>query len=93
MLPQYYRHNASLLEAEIALENLKVSNTDLHTAAQTLADLEYALIDYKADRDYWNYNGASWDSVEEARESIMHLNRLSWEKQAAYDALSDLEAG
>jgi len=82
---------ASLLEAEAALENLKVSNTDLHTAAQTLADLEYALIDYKADRRYWNYKGASWDAIEAAREEYYAHEQISWEKQAAYDALSLLE--
>jgi HlyD family secretion protein len=82
---------ASLLDAQAELENLKVSNTDLHTAAQTLADLEYAFIDYKADRDYWNYKGASWDSVEQARVDYYAHEQISWEKQAAYDALSHLE--
>ena len=81
-----------LLEAEAALENLKVSNTDLYTAAQTLADLEYALIDYKADRDYYNYKGASWDSIEKVREEYYVKEQIVWEKEAAYDALSDLDA-
>ncbi len=81
----------SLLEAEAALENMLVSNTELHTAAQTLADLEYALIDYTADRNYWNFNGASWKSIEKAREDYYAYLQISWEKQAAYDAVSHLE--
>ena len=82
---------ASLLEAEIELENLKVSNTDLHTAAQTLADLEYALIDYENDRDYWNYKGTSWDSIEQSRTDYYAKLQIQWEKERAYDALLDLE--
>lgn len=82
---------SSLLQAEAALENLLVSNTDLHTAAQTLADLEYALIDYKADRNYWNYKGASWDTIDKAREEYYAREQIRWEKEAAYDALSNLE--
>jgi HlyD family secretion protein len=80
-----------LLTAQIALENLLVSNTDLHTAAQELADLEYGLRDYKADRDYWNYKGTSWDVVEEARANYYAAEQVRWEKEAAYNALLDLE--
>ena len=83
---------SSILEAENTLENLLVSNTDLNTAAQTLADLEYALIDYRADRNYWNYNGASWDSIEAMRVKYYAAEQVRWEKEAAYQALWDLEA-
>ena len=83
---------SGILEAQNTLENLLVSNTDLNTAAQELADLEYALIDYRADRDYWNYNGASWDSIEEMRANYYAAEQVRWEKEAAYQALWDLEA-
>ncbi len=83
---------SDLLTAQTTLENLLVSNTDLNTAAQELADLEYALIDYKADRDYWNYLGASWDVIEEARANYYAAEQVRWEKEAAYKTLSDLEA-
>lgn len=83
---------SDLLTAQTTLENLLVSNTDLNTAAQELADLEYALIDYKADRDYWNYLGASWDVIEEARANYYAAEQVRWEKEAAYKSLSDLEA-
>lgn len=83
---------SDILTAKITLENLLVSNTDLNTAAQELADLEYALIDYKADKDYWNYLGTSWDVIEEARTNYYAAEQVRWEKEAAYKALSDLEA-
>jgi HlyD family secretion protein len=81
-----------LLDAQAALENLKISNTDLHTAAQNLADLEYALIDYKADRDYYNSKNTSWDAIYQARDEYYTKEQIVWEKETAYDALSDLEA-
>jgi len=81
-----------LLEAQAALENILVSNTDLHEAEQTLADTEYALIDFKVDRDYYNYNNAPWDAVEKAREEYYAKEQIVWQKEAAYDALSHLEA-
>ena len=80
-----------LLEAQTALENILITNTDLHAAEQALADAEYALIDYKADRDYYNYNNASWDAVEKAREEYYEKEQIVWEKEAAYEALSHLE--
>ena len=83
---------SNILDAEIVLENLLVANTDLNTAAQELSDLEYALIDYRADRNYWNYNGASWEAVEEMRANYYAAEQVRWEKEAAYEALLDLEA-
>jgi len=81
-----------LLEAQAALENLKISNTDLHIAAQNLADLEYALNDYKADRDYYNSKNTSWDAIYQARDEYYAKEQIVWEKEATYDALSDLDA-
>jgi len=81
-----------LLEAQTALENILVANTDLHEAEQALADAEYALIDYKADRDYYNYNNASWDAVEKARKEYYAKEQIVWQKESAYEALSHLEA-
>jgi HlyD family secretion protein len=81
-----------LLEAQAALENLVVANSDLHTAAQILADADYELRGYKADRNYWNYKGASWDSIEKAREEYYTMEQIVWQKEAAYDTLSHLDA-
>jgi len=81
-----------LLEAQTALENILIANTDLHVAEQALADAEYALIDFKADRDYYNYNNASWDAVEKAREEYYEKEQIVWEKETTYEALSHLEA-
>lgn len=83
---------SSLIEAQVELENILNANTDLHEAAQTLADAEYEVRQYKEDRDYYNYNGASDESIDAAREEYNEARKLTWEKEAAYDALSDLEA-
>ena len=82
---------SSLLDAKTTLENLKSANTDLYTAAKTLADAEYELKQYKSDRDYYNTKGASDDTVEAARSAYYAAKQVVWEKQAAYEALSDLE--
>ena len=81
-----------LLEAQTALENILIANTDLHAAEQALADAEYALIDFKADRDYYNSKNASWDAIERAREEYYEKEQIVWEKEATYEALSHLEA-
>lgn len=83
---------SSLIDAQVELENLLNANTDLHEAAQTLADAEYELIQYKSDRDYYNVKGASDEAIDAAREAYNEARQLTWEKEAAYDALSDLEA-
>jgi len=81
-----------LLEAQAVLENTVVANSELHIAAQTLVDAEYELRGYKADRDYYNYKGASWDSIEKAREEYYAMEQIVWVKEAAYNALSHLDA-
>jgi len=80
-----------LLEAQAALENILIANTDLHAAEQTLADAEYELGGYEADRDYYNYYNVSWDAVEKAREEYYAREQILWEKEAAYEALSHLD--
>jgi len=82
---------SDLLDAQETLENLLVSNSNLHTAAQELVDLEYGLQDYKADRNYWNYKGTSWDVIEDARSNYYSAEQVRWEKEEAYNALLDLE--
>lgn len=83
---------SSLLEAQTELENLLSANTDLYEAAQTLAVAEYELTQYKSDRDYYNTKGASDEVVDTARETYYEAKQVLWEKEAAYDVLSDLEA-
>ena len=83
---------SSLLDAQTELENLQSTNADLYTAAQTLADAEYDLREYKADRDYYNVKGASDETIEAARDAYYAAQQVTWEKEAAYDALSDLES-
>ncbi|MDK2980730.1 MAG: HlyD family secretion protein [Chloroflexota bacterium] len=82
---------SSLLDAQTTLENLKSANTDLYTAAQTLATAEYDLRQYKSDRDYNNTKGATDEAIDAARQAYYDARQILWEKQAAYNALSDLE--
>lgn len=81
---------SDILEAQTTLDNLLTANSDLYEAAQVLADAEYALRDYKADRNYWNNKGASEESIEEHRDAYYAAKQVVWEKEAAYKALSDL---
>jgi len=83
---------ASLLDAEVTLENLKKTNTDLYNATQTLADAEYALRQYKSDRDYYNRKGASDEAIDAVRSAYYDAKQVVWEKEIAYDALADLES-
>lgn len=81
---------SNLLDTEQTLENLKSANTDLYTAAQTLADDEYTLKQKKADRDYYNTKGASDETIDAARKAYYAAREVVWEKETAYNALSDL---
>jgi hypothetical protein len=71
---------ASLLDKKQTLENLESANTDLYTAAQTLTDDEYTLKQYKSDRDYWNVNGASDDTIDAARKAYYDAKEVVWKK-------------
>ncbi len=81
---------SSLLDAKQTLENLESANTNLYTAAQTLADDEYTLKQKKDDRDYWNTKGASDETIDAARKAYYDAKEIVWEKENAYNALADL---
>lgn len=81
---------SNLLDTQQTLENLKSANTNLYTAAQTLADDEYTLKQKKADRDYWNTKGASDETIDAARKAYYAAKEVVWEKETAYNALSNL---
>ena len=81
---------SSLLDAKQTLENLESANTNLYTAAQTLADDEYTLKQKKDDRDYWNTKGASDETIDAARKAYYDAKEIVWEKENAYNALANL---
>ena len=83
---------SDLLDAQATLDNLRVTNTELYTAAQTLSDAEYTLRTYKTNRDYWNYKGSSWDAIDDARAEYYATKQVVWEKDTAHKALSNLAA-
>ena len=83
---------SDLLDAQATLDNLLSANSDLYTAAQTLADAEYTLRTYSTNRDHWNFKGSSWDAIEDARAEYYATKQVVWEKDSAHQALSNLAA-
>jgi len=83
---------SDLLDAQVALQNLELANTDLYEAAQVLADAEYELRGKKTDRDYWNSTAADWDAIYSARDEYYQKEQIVWERESAYQAYSNLEA-
>ena len=81
-----------LLDSKATLDNLLSANSNLYTAAQTLADAEYTLRTYKTNRDHWNFKGASWDAIDDARADYYATKQVVWEKDTAHKALSNLAA-
>ena len=81
----------SLQEAELKLDELMNANSALYKAALTLIDAEYELEEYKEDRDQYNANDASDERIKEARDAYYAAQQITWEKEAAYDAMSDLD--
>jgi HlyD family secretion protein len=50
---------SDLLEAQLELENLVNSDSDLQTALQAVADAEWTVRSKKEMRDFWNFGGSS----------------------------------
>ncbi|HAF62258.1 MAG TPA: hypothetical protein DCK95_08030 [Anaerolineaceae bacterium] len=78
----------SLLEARYNLELVKTSNADFQNAAQALEDAEYDYRKKEDDRDYWNFNGTTQKTLDEARQLYHELDNQVWDLQNQYDALS-----
>ena len=78
---------STLLDAQIALENLVSADSDFQTALQTLSDAEWSLIDKRADRDAWNYGGSSDERIYAVRANYEAAVHVMWVLEAEYEAL------
>ncbi len=77
-----------LLEARYELDRVSTSDTEFQEAAQALEDAEY---DYRAkedSRDYWNFNGTSQNTLDQARQQYHDLDDQVWILQKQFDAMA-----
>ena len=80
-----------LLTAQAELDSVTSANANLYTAMQTLSDAEYTLRQYDTNRNYWNVNNSSWDSIEIARANYYAAKEIEYQKERAYKALTNSE--
>jgi HlyD family secretion protein len=78
-----------LLTAQIDLGKAKAGNSQLDTAAKTLADAENAYGEEKYIRDLYITTGASEDEIENGRSAYDAANQVYLSAKQDYDALID----
>lgn len=83
---------ADLVNSKRELEDLVNSTTAGSQTYQDLLQAERELRTAKDNRDRWNYSGASWDRIYEARSKFIHLVEELLQVETAYKAVSDLDA-
>ena len=82
---------ADLVSAKRALEDLVNSNTESALAYTNLLEAEQKLRDAEDDRDEWNYNDASDESIFTARSDFLNAEEIYKAAQLAYDNLAGLD--
>ena len=82
---------ADLVSAKRALEDLVNSNTESALAYTNLLEAEQKLRDAEDDRDEWNYNDASDESIFTARSDFLNAEEKYKAAQLAYDNLAGLD--
>lgn len=83
---------SDLVTAQKNLEDLINSNTASAEAYRNLLSAESDLRDAKKERDDWNYNGANWDRINNARSEFIRLEEELKIYQSAYESVVDLPA-
>ncbi len=81
---------ADLVAAQKELDELIASNTASAEAYRNLLRAESDLRDAKEDRDDWNYNGANWDRINNARSEFIRLEEQLKVYRSAYEEVIDL---
>ena len=81
---------ADLVTAKRALEDLVNSNTESALAYTNLLEAEKILRDAEDERDEWNYNDASDESIFTARSDFLIAEENYKAAQLAYDNLANL---
>jgi multidrug efflux pump subunit AcrA (membrane-fusion protein) len=82
---------ADLVSAKRALEDLVNSNTESALAYTNLLEAEQKLRDEEDDRDEWNYNDASDESIFTARSDFINAEENYKAAQLAHDNFADLD--
>ena len=82
---------ADLVSAKRALEDLANSNTESALAYTNLLEEEKNLRDAEDERDEWNYNDASDESIFTARSDFINAEENYKAAQLAYDNLAGLD--
>lgn len=81
---------ADLVTAKKALDDLLSSGTEGAETYKRLLQTEKDLRVAEDERDQWNYNGADWDRIYEARSAFLRLEEELKDDQAAFDLLIEL---
>ncbi len=82
---------ADLVSAKRALEDFVNSNTESALAYTDLLEAEQKLRDEEDDRDEWNYNDASDESISTARSDFLNAEEKYKVSQLAYDNLASFD--
>jgi len=83
---------SDLVTAKKNLEDLINSNTSSAEAYRNLLTSESDLRDAKEDRDDWNYNGANWDRIYNARADFIRLEEELKIYLSAFETVRELPA-
>ena len=81
---------ADLVNSKKELDDLINSTTESSQKYQSLLQAEKELRTAKDDRDQWNYSGASWDRIYEARSNFIHSEEELKQYEAKYSAVREL---
>jgi HlyD family secretion protein len=81
---------ADLVNSKKELDDLINSTTESSQKYQALLQAEKELRTAKDDRDQWNYSGASWDRIYEARSNFIRSEEELKQYEAEYSAVRDL---
>jgi HlyD family secretion protein len=81
---------ADLVNARKELDDLANSTTDSSQKYQDLLQAEKEFRTATDDRDQWNYSGAAWERINEARSRFIRLEEELKSAESAFDAVSDL---
>ena len=81
---------SDLVNAKKELDDLANSTTQSSQKYQDLLQAEKEFRTATDDRDQWNYSGASWERINEARSRFIRLEEELKSSEAAFDAVGDL---
>ena len=78
---------SDLLSAELELENLINSDSDVQTALQAVTDAEWVVRDKKEMVDFWNFGGSSDYRINAVRANYLEAEQEFWIAEDTYNDL------